>query len=212
MNYKLHTFDNIGFLHGILSEEELFPLKQEILKIQNNFNDSIKNNPGLAGNIKKEYRIIDSVKYLENLLLPYIDSYDNFFHYSNTISLIQYDHFKLILNDVWVNFQKKYEFNPIHRHTGVMSFVIWVKIPYFFEDERKQFPDTKEEIVRAGTFNFYYTNSLGKISEKTIYADREFENHILIFPAEMFHAVYPFYTSEDYRISVSGNFQLDICK
>jgi len=28
---------------------------------------------------------------------------------------------------------------------------------------------------------------------------------MLIFPARMTHCVYPFYTSQDYRISISGN-------
>ena len=33
---------------------------------------------------------------------------------------------------------------------------------------------------------------------------------ILLFPSEMYHGVYPFYTSDDYRISVSGNFNFKI--
>jgi hypothetical protein len=31
------------------------------------------------------------------------------------------------------------------------------------------------------------------------------ENTLLLFPAKLTHAVYPFYSSDDYRISVSGN-------
>ncbi len=212
MKYQLNSFDNIGYIHGILSEEDLFPLKTEISEIQNCFDTAIKNNQGLAGNIKKEFTITKSVKHLENLLMPLIEKYDSLFNYSKTISIIQSDIFGLTLNDVWVNFQQKYEFNPVHRHTGVMSFVIWIKVPYLFDDERAQFPDTQNDVVRAGTFNFYYINSLGKISEKTIYADKNFENNILIFPAEMFHCVYPFYTSDEFRISVSGNFQLSVYK
>ena len=38
--------------------------------------------------------------------------------------------------NMWVNFQRKYEFNPLHKHSGLLSFVIWMKIPYNFEDEK----------------------------------------------------------------------------
>ena len=34
------------------------------------------------------------------------------------------------------------------------------------------------------------------------------ERVMLVFPAALQHAVYPFYTSDDYRISVSGNVRL----
>ena len=37
------------------------------------------------------------------------------------------------LNRWWVNYQKQNEFNPIHNHAGVYSFVIWMKIPYDFK-------------------------------------------------------------------------------
>ena len=42
---------------------------------------------------------------------------------------------KLRLRDLWVNFQKKHDFNPVHNHKGAVSFVIWMKIPYKHKDE-----------------------------------------------------------------------------
>ena len=33
---------------------------------------------------------------------------------------------------------------------------------------------------------------------------------MIIFPACVNHGVYPFYTSDDYRVSVAGNFKFDI--
>ena len=38
--------------------------------------------------------------------------------------------------------------------------------------------------------------------------DRNSAGKMVIFPATLKHSVYPFYTSDDYRISVSGNFTL----
>ena len=34
------------------------------------------------------------------------------------------------LHNLWVNYQKKNQYNPIHVHSGVVSFVIFVDIPY----------------------------------------------------------------------------------
>ena len=211
MAYKLYTFDDVGFLHGSFTDEDLLPLRKEVDSIKNNFENSTKNNKHLAGNIKKEFRLDDQKMFdhLENLFFPMIDQYNNFFRYTRTVSVINAEELPLMLSDIWINFQEKYEFNPIHKHTGIMSFVIWLDIPYSIEDERNQFIDSLPETVKAGTFNFYYLNSLGKISEKTIFADRTYRNNFLLFPSEMNHCVYPFYTSDDYRISVSGNFVLN---
>ena len=41
------------------------------------------------------------------------------------------------LNNFWVNYQKQYEFNPLHDHSGIYSFVIFVKIPPADLDEIK---------------------------------------------------------------------------
>jgi len=35
--------------------------------------------------------------------------------------------------------------------------------------------------------------------------DKSFENKLLMFPASYNHQVYPFYTSDEERITVSGN-------
>jgi len=40
-----------------------------------------------------------------------------------------------VLEELWVNFQKKYEYNPLHDHGGMFSFVIWMKIPTEWRDQ-----------------------------------------------------------------------------
>ena len=35
----------------------------------------------------------------------------------------------------WVNYQYQTEFNPEHAHTGITSFVIWMKIPTHYQDQ-----------------------------------------------------------------------------
>jgi hypothetical protein len=58
---------------------------------------------------------------------------------------------------------------------------------------------------RAGMFSFMYTNVFGEIRESVQAIDSSFEGEIFLFPASFMHQVYPFTTSDDYRISISGN-------
>jgi hypothetical protein len=39
--------------------------------------------------------------------------------------------------------------------------------------------------------------------------DKTFEGKMLFFPATLSHSVNPFYTSDDYRISIAGNIGVD---
>ena len=62
-------------------------------------------------------------------------------------SMSNQEEFRLMLFNTWVNFQKKHEFNPIHTHDGVFSFVIWHKVPFTQKDEYARFPNMKEDEV-----------------------------------------------------------------
>ena len=108
----------------------------------------------------------------------------------------------------WVNFQKKYEFNPVHNHYGKVSFVIWMKIPYDYEDEKKrEAASNVNGITVSGSFEFIFTNGLGEIQRTYYNLSPKFEGEMLVFPAKLYHQVYPFYTSDEDRISISGNLE-----
>ncbi len=113
---------------------------------------------------------------------------------------------KLRLRDLWVNFQKKHDFNPVHNHSGAISFVIWMKIPYKRADEvnTARTKGIGEECL-SGCFQFLFTSMLGEIKTDVYHLDPSYEATILIFPCMFNHVVYPFYTSDEERISISGN-------
>ena len=73
------------------------------------------------------------------------------------------------------------------------------------KDEKARFPHMKENEIRAGHFCFLLTNEMGQITDHVIPADKEWEGKMALFPANMNHQVYPFYTSDEYRVSISGN-------
>ena len=110
------------------------------------------------------------------------------------------------VGEMWVNFQQKNEYNPIHNHRGDFSFVLWMEIPFKHLNECsvKSIVNSNSR-QSASSFEFIYTDILGKVSTHTLPVEKGWEGRIVMFPAQLHHIVYPFYTSDGYRISVSGN-------
>ena len=206
---NIMQFKNVGYLLVDLTEDQLIPIKREINEIQNNFSKFNVYSNTLAGNLKKQYQLIKSKEYINNLLMPFIETYENNFNYLKFIDITTKD-LILALDNVWVNFQKKYEFNPLHNHCGVFSFVIWIDIPYDIKDEMSMDSSKNSNCNIPGHFQFVTINSLGNLIKESIPVDKTYNGKLCIFPAQMNHCVYPFYTSDKYRITISGNFKLKV--
>ena len=118
---------------------------------------------------------------------------------------------QLNLDGFWVNYQYENEFNPFHSHTGIYSFAIWLKIPTNWNEQCKLpfLSGVEEKSKKAGCFEFQYTNTVGQIQAKTYRLDKSYENKIIFFPASLQHAVHPFYSCDEPRISVAGNISLN---
>ena len=178
-------------------------LKSEVEFIQNNFDSHEKSNNILAGHIEKEYLIPEKkCNSIEKTILS-DDVINNFYEYINSVKTIK-EKKSLKLDIAWANYQKKYEFNPSHNHTGILSFVIWIKIPYDINEEINYFQDLKNN-SKNSCFEFNYTNIFGRMTNTLLKIDKGWEGKFCVFPSELNHTVYPFYTSDDYRISVAGN-------
>lgn len=201
-NYTWQTFPNIGFITYKFTNEELANLKQEIEEISTSWSGD-KINHRLVGHIQQEYNIVKSRDEMEALIKPLLYSYDQQFSFLQENVYNKEPKFDLEMDSLWVNYQFKGEYNPVHKHRGLFSFVIWMNIPYSLEEEDKLYVSS---IKTPGRFAFLYTDALGSIKQYPIDLDRSFENTIAIFPSKMDHIVYPFYTSDEYRISVAGNF------
>lgn len=171
----------------------------------------------LAGHLNQEFEIYNRDRPPNGVVRP--DS-TNFLKYNQFISRCSFDEkFKrfwkrqvfltknceLSISSTWVNFQKKYEFNPPHVHDGLFSFVIWHKVPFKMEDERARLPNISEPDFRAGMFAFFFSDPSGRITQEALPVDNSWEGKVALFPASLNHCVYPFYTSDEYRVSISGN-------
>jgi hypothetical protein len=162
----------------------------------------------LAGNIKEEWSIQEAIPLFESYIISLINKHQFHLNYLSEESkkFINYNKTPpLKLINFWVNFQKKYEFNPVHNHSGLFSFVIFVKIPYDLKEELKNSPGSLSNSNYASCLQFHVTSLLGRHYDEVVYVDKSYEGGVYFFNAETKHCVYPFFTSDDYRITVSGN-------
>ena len=194
---------NIGLTNGKIPPNIYQALNQEIVDIHTNDKDVVRMNRTLAGQITKEYQITKSLP----LLNPFLEEMGRAYQK-------EWDYYpkenpndnKLTVESVWVNMQKKLEVNPLHNHDGTLSFVAWLHVPFKLEDERNM-PNCKNSrtVELASTFQFVYTTALGNITNCPLFVESGWEAKIVMFPAPLLHMVYPFQTSDDYRISIAGN-------
>ena len=190
---------NLGWIQAKLDEKEIDYLWKCIDKKQ----DNIKNI--LVGQINSSYRIIDKdnwffINVLSELGREYESKFSNLGLRGPSANQLSY-----CLTDMWVNYQKQYEFNPLHDHTGIYSFVIWMKIPTEYKDQKEISIAKKTNTNVISNFCFNYQSILGGSREYVYEMCKKMEGTILFFPSQLQHTVYPFYNCEEDRISISGN-------
>lgn len=160
----------------------------------------------LAGNIELQLALSlennEQQSQFSNIMYPHIQqaifSFDGHkeFAKSKTANVLKFH----LGNGPWINFQKKYEFNPIHAHSGILSAVVYISVPEEIEQERLSKQNTNKPA--SGNIDFVYgddhtfISSMKSMSPKT--------GDVVIFPSYLKHLVYPF-TADVERISMSFN-------
>ena len=134
-------------------------------------------------------------------MTPYIRAYrDGHCKYHNLENL------KVELNadDLWVNYMKAGDFNPIHTHGGDYSFVLFLDVPKKLEKEIKDFEGTS---AKPGSLLFEFTQQAKPRWATTGTTISPETGDFYMFPALLQHWVCPF-KSKITRISVSGNLRV----
>lgn len=197
---------NIGIIKGRVDRAVIDIVKQEIHDISRDFSKATSHNKELAGHIRKEFLLSQCCAAVEEVAVKLAIEHNNYYDYINTLHTdLSGSKFRLRLDNLWVNFQERYEFNPLHRHKGLYSFVVWIDIPYFFDLENAVSPGSKSYINRSGCFEFVYTDILGNIKGELVQIDKTYEGDIVLFPSPLHHMVHPFYSTDKKRISIAGN-------
>jgi len=194
---------NLGLLEQKLTTEEI----NYLWKCIENKKESYKHK--LAGNIHESYILKDENDWFyQNTLIPLCNLYAD--QYKNVGKNIPGNNtHPYFLYNFWVNYQRENEFNPIHEHSGIYSFVIWMKIPTYHWDQNRNPISVNSNSPRISSFSFHYTNILGEICEHVYEMSPEMEGTIVFFPSKLNHCVYPFFNCKEERISISGNIALN---
>jgi hypothetical protein len=171
-------------------------------------------NNGLAGNISKSELIQDKDNWFhENVLQDpteklFYQNWDAYYRYH----ILKEDPLpKFKLNSFWVNYMKQHEFNPLHYHEGLFSFVVFMKIPTHWKEQHALPFVAHSNSSVASDFAFVWSEKghSDRILRENFPLSSEDEGRMLFFPAFLQHEVFPFYGTEEERVTISGNIVLE---
>lgn len=197
----------MGIIHSSLSADNLRRL-EELAREKLNDPDKIGCQNKLAGQMQNEFLIPEANPIIKQQILSMAYEYCNTAPGSKFFN-IDFDNecLELTGGTAWINYQYKHEFNPLHDHGGLLSFVMWVDIPFTRESENIASPGRDSVGNCSGAFTFVYSDVFGKLSSCTPEIDfgMDLTGQIFMFPAKLYHMVSPFYSSDQPRISIAGN-------
>jgi hypothetical protein len=204
MDISVTSFANMGYLELDVPEKLFTLLKKECdtaLVENETFKSGLTQGIDLylvgadAGVTSHRYvESVDVLQELKNHIFSLINVYKKQFLFDPADTRTLTKSLPFSFDKPWINYQKKFDFVPNHYHQGVFSYTIWMNIPF------------KNEGTFAGNFEFTY-NSIEGVTRSEIIEPTA--GKMILFPSKIFHQVYPFYTSDEYRISISGNVSLD---
>jgi hypothetical protein len=215
---------NVGFLIEDLNPFVFQRIKKEVLVHKKDFEatESLETSKDLLRafhkrklGYTKDYQLSPETEALfMKEVFKFVDTFDQKFAYAgkmfNYTVNVENVETTLELERIWLNFQRPGEFLPLHNHSGLYSFVLWVNIPFDNKNEKDNEPNPTLIKNRTSNFEFIYIDALGKLSNHALYVDKKWEGRMAIFPADLYHQVYPYYSTDDTRISLAGNLRLKI--
>jgi len=171
-------------------------LKNEGKKAKENYNHA------LAGHLDNQFLYPENIQqWFYNEINPIIQAYRNGHCKFHGIEDLNVD---LQADDLWVNYMKPGDFNPVHTHSGDYSFVLFLDVPKQLTKEQDDYKGTGS---KPGTLNFEFTQQARPAWATTGATIRPQTGDMFMFPALLQHWVCPF-KSKVTRISVSGNLRI----
>ena len=164
----------------------------EILKDEKRI-EELYHGKNLAGEIKYEIQLTKDFidqnlhEILKNYVFNYIKSTLN-----KELKLFE-------IKSSWAVCQFETDYNPVHWHDGNISGVMYTKIP-------KDFGSAYKENNKNGNIAFIHGST--QITASSVYTVKPEPGDLFLFPSNMMHTVYPFFSNEERR-SISFNAFLD---
>tara|TARA_Y100000592_G_scaffold60559_1_gene94630 strand:+ start:59 stop:691 length:633 start_codon:yes stop_codon:yes gene_type:complete len=193
-------YGNIPFGPYVMKTKVPEDMRKKLLK--DGKKDLASYHKKLAGHLNTQLRYNDDTTkwfYRESHFIwqAYREGWSNFTGLTN-------EGVELSAHDLWVNFMKPGDFNPVHTHGGDYSFVIFLDVPEKLVKEQNEFEGTS---APPGSLMFEFTQQAKPKWAITGQSVKPRTGEMLIFPALLQHWVVPF-KSKCTRVSVSGNLEI----
>ena len=197
MSMQSVQFPNLGYVRNTVQPSQIRQLNTWVDSIDES---TTTINHSHVGTIAHEYEIEDVLvkKELSDILGPMVQQYATDMHFT-------LEQRPMGLTTAWCNLQTSGEYFAAHTHAGVFSFALWLTVPFTQADERAWREARGKSGRETASFQFHYTDALGRITPNVLEVDRSWENEVIVFPGEMMHSVTPYYSTDRVRIVVSGN-------
>ena len=175
---------------------------KRLVKDGNKLRKENKYNHKLAGHLKNQFLYKPETqnwfyREMQPILNAYREGHCRFHGIKNLAVELSFD-------DLWVNYMKPGDFNPLHTHGGSFSFVLFLDVPKQLTKEQEEFEGTS---AKPGSLMFEYTQQAKPRWATTGIIVKPQTGDFFMFPALMQHWVCPF-KSKVTRISVSGNMRI----
>ena len=163
----------------------------------------------LVGKVSEELAFDDEIiRIAKEGLGQFVGKYQNYTEYRNSMGAKTLDtennNYGLQIASGWFVRQFENEYNPLHIHTGArLSCVGYLKLPDGIEEEWEE--DYKDHHPSNGHIQFAYGTASGYTCTNFIIKPQV--GDFYVFPSQLFHCVYPFYTKGERRsFSMNMNF------
>ncbi len=205
-DFESHSLVSPGYIKARVPDDVRAEIQSSIDGLADGTIPTIENRP-----IGRRHLTSESKLPITPLAKEFIEilsyEYDNVFKggdhlFWDYVSYDDRDKYKYDMKNMWINHSYKYDFNPVHVHEGCFAFVIWISIPYNLEDELALHEGHAEV---NSLFAFNWTNAKGRLRMTPLHIDKSWEWNIILFDAFLPHSVFPFYTSDEVRVSIAGD-------
>ena len=151
---------------------------------------------------KQQWMLIDDDnRFQKEVLNPIIQEYVSDYGFPEKLKTTHIH--DLTFQKFWANYTGKGEYQALHNHDAIWSFVIWLKLPAVANVEQSvkdaMHPD-------AGDFILTYSDIIGRTRKVNWKLEKQYnEGHMLLFPSDLYHAVYPHFQTDEKRLSLAGD-------
>ena len=195
---------NFGVIEAELEQEDI----DYLWKLVHKYSHNAKWEGNRLISIEEDFKQFplndDDNLFQNNVLRPCTDKY--FETYGCPFKQKTTHTHELAFSRFWCRASLDGDYQSIHDHQGIFTFVVWLTVPFEGADERQVQAGFRPE---ASDFVLVYPDTCGQLQKRNFVLGKGAEGKMLFFPSDINHIVYPHYTTKEYRIALAGDVALN---